>query len=556
MAQKIFMILLILVIVIGGGFYAYKELMPTTEEAALGEVYATKEVVKGDISVGVEVVGSLNPSNSGGIRAPGDRYDASSVTYTIEEFFVEEGDEVTKGQPLIKLYSSDLLDKIELKREDYETKRETLAEKSQMPVEQIERLNPTRGLTITSPLGGMVTELDVTDGEEIGAGKTIARIVDNSKYIVKAKLTELEYQKVKEGQKVVLRFPYFDGQYEGVITNINNNRILNVPDSSGSDEFAKGFVYIATIEGENMGLIQREMEVRVGLRDENDSMIIHSFSNTAVVDRFIKEEKVVSTMEGIITNIHVDDMAVVKEGEPVVTMAGTDIQDKLEDDVEEIRELKLELMDLESNLSDLIITAPMNGIVAALRSEIGDEVSSREYIGSLYTVDDMQMWSQVDDIDVVYVQQGAPVKVTVDAVQGETFNGEVTAVETMGSQVNGISKFGVVIKVEGGAKIRPGMQGRAFIDGGSAEDVLLVPIEAIFEEEGKSMVEILNADGTTKVVPVQLGLMNDRIAEVKSGVEEGELVITGSSADLLPSQHITNEGGLLPEKPSDNSGGE
>ena len=33
-----------------------------------------------------------------------------------------------------------------------------------------------------------------------------------------------------------------------------------------------------------------------------------------------------------------------------------------------------------------------------------------------------------------------------------------------------------------------------------------------------------------------MGLMNDRYAEVKSGLEEGDMVITGSSRDLLPSE--------------------
>ena len=90
------------------------------------------------------------------------------------------------------------------------------------------------------------------------------------------------------------------------------------------------------------------------------------------------------------------------------------------------------------------------------------------------------------------------------------------------------------------------MQAHAFIDAGRAENVLLVPLEAIFEEDNTPKVEILNPDGTTKVVPVKLGLMNHRVAEVKSGVEEGELVITGSSADVLPSQHIGSKDTLLP----------
>ena len=56
-----------------------------------------------------------------------------------------------------------------------------------------------------------------------------------------------------------------------------------------------------------------------------------------------------------------------------------------------------------------------------------------------------------------------------------------------------------------------------------------------------------------KVVPLTLGLMNDRYAEVKSGLEEGELIVTGSTADLLPSQKIQSPGGgILPDKPEDN----
>ena len=46
--------------------------------------------------------------------------------------------------------------------------------------------------------------------------------------------------------------------------------------------------------------------------------------------------------------------------------------------------------------------------------------------------------------------------------------------------------------------------------------------------------------------------MNDREAEVKSGLSEGELVITGSSADLLPSQHISTKDSIIPSKDNNN----
>jgi len=54
------------------------------------------------------------------------------------------------------------------------------------------------------------------------------------------------------------------------------------------------------------------------------------------------------------------------------------------------------------------------------------------------------------------------------------------------------------------------------------------------------------------VVRVELGLMNDRYAEIKSGLEEGQLVVTGSSADVLPGQRIKSND-ILPG--SNNQGG-
>ena len=74
MIQRLVTILVILLIVLGGGYYAYKQLVPPPEEEAAGPVYATKPVIRGDITVGVEVTGQLNPSSGGSIQVPGNRY--------------------------------------------------------------------------------------------------------------------------------------------------------------------------------------------------------------------------------------------------------------------------------------------------------------------------------------------------------------------------------------------------------------------------------------------------------------------------------------------------
>ena len=102
MAQRIMMIALILIVVIGGGFYAFKELVPPPSQETQGPIYSTKPVTRGNISVGIDVTGPLNPSRSGSIQAPGARnpYEmpTSDIQYTLVEILVEEGSTVEMGQ--------------------------------------------------------------------------------------------------------------------------------------------------------------------------------------------------------------------------------------------------------------------------------------------------------------------------------------------------------------------------------------------------------------------------------------------------------------------------
>lgn len=542
-SQRTLMLALIAVIVLGGGLYAYKQLAPPEAQEAQGPIYSTEEVIRGDISVGVETTGRLDPTHGGGIRVPGDNYrGGTSVSYILDEVFVEDGDEVQKGQILARLVSPNLDMQIESLRDKLKTRKEELADMTGLSVDQLDSINPSKGITLRAPIGGRISNLDANEGDELKLGHVIGRIVDDSRFEIRAKLTPTEFKMVKEGQRVVLKFSFFEGLYDGQMTDINPNA---VPDNR-DDEFARGFVYWITIEGENPGLVQPGMKVSVGIPQAEDNSSVYFFANQAKVENFIDEKRIISRAEAIVTEVYVHNMEVVEKGTPVVSMAGADVQQTLQDKIEEIRELELELRQQETQLNQMEITATIDGVVGSIHKAKGETCRPGEWIGNLFNTGEMMLWAQVDDIDIVHVQQDAPVKITVDAIPGETFQGKVMHVSTMGEDRNGITMYRVNIKVEGGPKMRPGMQATAYIDAGSAEDVLLAPLEAIFEEDGKSMVEVLKPDGAVKLCPVKLGLMNDRYAEVKEGIEEGDLLITGSSADLLPSEHIKSNDTIIP----------
>ncbi len=552
LSQKSVAIIVIVTVVLAGGTFAFRQIMPADAKHSNGPVYATQEVIRGDISVGVNTTGMLNPTRGGGIQVPGEmRFDGGpNIQYMLEEILVEPGDEVIKEQVLARLISYDLESQLDQKQSQLEAKLDEICEMTGVEPSQIHSIVPSKGITLRAPSDGRLTGLSVREGDDLQLGQVICRVVDDSRFKIRAKLYKLEVDKVHVGQEVLLNFTHFQGFMDGEITHVSRNP---VPDRIGDSEFASGYVYWITVEGDNPSLVQPGMEVNIGLPANEERTYAHYFANKATVESYIHEEKVINRAEAIVTEVNAYDMEEVKKGDPILSMSGSDVQKTLQDLMEEIRELQVDVRNLQKKYDQLDITATMDGVVASLHREVGETVRAGEWIGDIYNTSEMMLWTQVDDIDIVNVKQDAPVRVTVDAVPGETYEGVVTHVSPMGEKINNITRFSINITIKGGPQLRPGMQANAFIDAGAAEDVLLIPLEAIFEDDGRTMVEILEEGDRIKMVQIRLGLMSDRYAEVTDGLEEGQLVVTGSSADLLPSQQIKAKDTLLPEKKEDNN---
>jgi hypothetical protein len=65
----------------------------------------------------------------------------------------------------------------------------------------------------------------------------------------------------------------------------------------------------------------------------------------------------------------------------------------------------------------------------------------------------------------------------------------------------------------------------------SATNVLTVPAAALVGTTGNYAVRVLGADGQPQVKQVDVGLVTSSLAEIKSGLDQGEAVITGTASD-------------------------
>jgi multidrug efflux pump subunit AcrA (membrane-fusion protein) len=546
MIKKYIPIVIILVLVIVGGYYSINQLMPGVDEDGAGKTtYSTSPAFRGDINVGVNTSGQLNASYGGGIRVPQiTDPEFGGVSFTIAEFIAKEGDSLKMGDPVIRLTSTDLDNRITDLRSSLESKRDYLAQLLGINVRNVESVNPYDGIVIISPIAGRVTELSAVEGEELGS--LIANIINDSEFKMSFKARENEYPTLYAGQRILLKFPYFEGYYEGFIESLNPNP---VPDDTG--EFGLSYVHWGVIKAKNPGLIQTNMTASVSTATSATSNLPETTLVTpGRVTGYVNERRIyknaISSEELIVTDVLVNERDYVTAGQAIVRLAGAEVRLMIQSRLDEINNIRRTIQKAEELRNNLVVTAPMDGVVAGFWRTQGEVIMPGEWVGDIFNTGNMMIWTQVDDIDVVYIRQDAPVVVTVDALPGEVFEGRVTRVSQSGQDSSGIIKYSVEIGVSGSGALRPGMLAQCFIDAGESLGTLLIPIEAVFEENGMPKVEVLKEDETVVAVAIKTGLINYRYAEVLSGLEEGDLVITGSSSDLLPSQHIKSSDSILP----------
>lgn len=207
---------------------------------------------------------------------------------------------------------------------------------------------------------------------------------------------------------------------------------------------------------------------------------------------------------------------------------------------------------MRDNLGKTEVRAPIAGRVTALKAEQGEMAipgTSNLAGATLMVISDMSEVIAVikaNESEVVRLKEGQPAQVTAEALPGRIFQGKVyeiaSASESSSSDAN-MYKVKVILDMAGKdvALLRPGMSARAVILTAEAKDALRVPLQSVLDREG-SMAEarhkgLLSPESRSVVMvvkgrkaeerPVQVGIANTQYYEVKSGLSEGERVLTG-----------------------------
>ncbi|HTY39531.1 MAG TPA: HlyD family efflux transporter periplasmic adaptor subunit, partial [Candidatus Paceibacterota bacterium] len=202
------------------------------------------------------------------------------------------------------------------------------------------------------------------------------------------------------------------------------------------------------------------------------------------------------------------------------------------------------LRDAQDNFADYTVRAPFDGVLAALNANVGDLLSNGFVAATVISKQQMANLT-LNEVDIANVKLGEKATLTFDAVPDLTLTGTVVQMDTIGTVSQGVVSYGVQIALDAGdPAIKPGMTVTASIITTAHPDVLLVPNSAVKTQGSSSYVEMLDgvtasATGngtqtvTTSATPrrqmVQVGLSNDTMTEITSGLKAGDLVITKTS---------------------------
>jgi multidrug efflux pump subunit AcrA (membrane-fusion protein) len=129
---------------------------------------------------------------------------------------------------------------------------------------------------------------------------------------------------------------------------------------------------------------------------------------------------------------------------------------------------------------------------------------------------------------VANISIGQKVELTFDALDDVTVEGEVSEMDTVGTVSSGVVSYTVTISFEtDNTSVKPGMSVTANVITNSATGVITVPSSAVKTAGGKSYVEVLN-NGVPQKKTVEVGISDDTNTEIKSGLTEGEKVVTST----------------------------
>ncbi|NLB56693.1 MAG: HlyD family efflux transporter periplasmic adaptor subunit, partial [Lentisphaerae bacterium] len=197
---------------------------------------------------------------------------------------------------------------------------------------------------------------------------------------------------------------------------------------------------------------------------------------------------------------------------------------------------KTDLATAEKDLAGCEVRAPVSGIVmygnpdqSWRRTEIsvGGTVHRGMVIMTIPDMSLLEVVASIHEADVHKVKPGQKARITVDAMSGKVYEGEVTRVaqvaSTGGMIPSDVKEFEVKISIEALDGLKPGFSCEAEVVTDNIPSALYLPVASVFRD-GDTYFVMLEEGGSLKKQLVETGRSSVQFVEILSGIKDGQKV--------------------------------
>ncbi|NWL79474.1 efflux RND transporter periplasmic adaptor subunit [Pseudomonas taiwanensis] len=213
-------------------------------------------------------------------------------------------------------------------------------------------------------------------------------------------------------------------------------------------------------------------------------------------------------------------------------------------------------LDLQlAQLDQATLRAPFAGIVAEINGELGEVVTPSPpgipTPPAVDLIDDQCLYVEapIDEVDAALVRPGMPVRITLDAFRGQSFEGRVTRiapfVRELEKQARTVDVEVAFARVPADLLLLSGYSADVEILLAQREQTLRVPTESLLE--GGKVLRYDPSNGHLREQKVEIGLANWRWSEVKNGLAPGDRILPSLQQEGLADGSVVSPSGDVGE---------
>lgn len=355
-------------------------------------------------------------------------------------------------------------------------------------------------VNIYSPIGGRVSEVFVDIGDEVKEGDILIRL---------------------DGEQLSRQIAELDAQRSAILAQYNE---------------AKKPLDNKNIEKLKLDISQIESRIKTAEETVSDKKTL--FEAGAISNE--EYQNAVRNLESENSNLEKVKLDLELLSKPVSANIIAQYEAQL-------KQLDIKREDLVKTGEDFTITASMDGTILQKQIEKGSYLQPGMHIMEIGNVDELYIESDLLVGDIVDVTEGSQVQISNKDIGLIDLEGVVKKIHPYAfSKVSdlGVEQKRVKVDIEmkdSAVELRPGYVIDIRIITDSKKDVLLIPENAVFKMDERKFVFV---DENNKAIlrEIKTGIESQRLIEVNSGLNEGEIVILSPDENIEEGVKVRSKG--------------